>query len=173
MRLAQDRFSFFASNALRSQINQHDVTLGATAHNAQTALCERFGHDLGVLDDLLLVGLETRSHGFFEGNSFGSNDVHERAALQAREDSAVDGFFVLGFHQDDAAARSAQALVGGRCHYVGVRHGVGINTCRNETCIVRHINQKNGANIFGHFGKACKVNVQTVGRCASNDELGF
>ena len=149
------------------------MTLGATTHNAQAALGEGLSHDLGVLDDLLLVGLETRCHGFFEGYGFGRNDVHERAALQAREDSAVDGFFVLGFHQDDATARSAQALVRGGCHDVGVRYGVGINTCCNEACIVRHINQKNGANIFSNFGKACKVNVQTVGRCASNDELGF
>ena len=173
MRLAQHGFGFFAGNALGPQVNQHDVALCAATDNAQTALRESFCNDLGVFDDLLLVSFELGCEGFFERHSLGRNHMHKGAALQARKDGAVNGFFVLGFHQDDAAARAAQTLVGGGGDHVGVGHGVGVNACRNEAGIVRHVDQEQGAYIFGHFGKSGKVNVQTVSGSACNDELGL
>ncbi len=77
----------------------------------------RFGHrraqGLRVLDHPLLVGLPLGLHGLGEGHRLGRDDVHQRAALDAREVHLVDGLGPLGAAQDDPAARAAQGLVGG------------------------------------------------------------
>ena len=97
--------------------------------------------------------------------------MHQWAALQTGEHRAVDGFFVLGFHENDAPARAAQTFVRGGGDHIGVRHRVGVDACRNQTRVMRHVHQKNRAYLFGHFGKAGEVYVQAVSRCACNDQL--
>ena len=58
MGTAQHRFGFLARDALGAQIHQHHMTFSAATDNAQTALYQGLGHDAGVGDHLLLVGLE-------------------------------------------------------------------------------------------------------------------
>ena len=38
---------------------------------------------------------------------------------------------------------------------------------------MRHVHQENGAHVFGHLGKARKVNMQGVGAGPGDDQLGF
>src|SRR5687767_3583888 len=65
----------------------------------------RADDDLRVLHDLLLVGLELRRQRFLEGHGLGRDHVHQRTALEAWKDRAVDDLLVLRLHQDDAATR--------------------------------------------------------------------
>ena len=107
------------------------MALGAAADDTQTALGQCFGNDLRVLHHLLLVAFELRCHRFFEGDGFGCDDMHQRTTLQAREDGAVDRLLMLSLHQNNATARTAQTLVGGGGHHVGMRHRVGVDACGN------------------------------------------
>ena len=145
------------------------MALGAATDNTQTALCQSLGNGLGVFHHLLLVGFEVRRHRFFESDGFGSNHVHQRTALQAREDRAVNRLLMLCLHQNNAAARTTQAFVGGGCHHVSMGHRVGVDTRSNQARIVRHVHQENRAHVFRHFGKTCEVDMQTVGRSTGND----
>jgi hypothetical protein len=109
---------------------------------------------------------------FLEGDGLGGDHVHQRAALQAREDGAVDRLLVLRLHQDDAAARAAQALVGGRSHDVGVRHRVGVHARGDQAGVVGHVDHEDRADVLGDLGEAFEVDAQRIGRGARDDQLG-
>ena len=79
---------------------------------------------------------------------------------------------MLGLHEDDAPTWTAQAFVGGGSDHIGMRHRVGVDASGNESRVMRHVHQKDGTNLFGHFRKTRKVNVQAVGRGTGNDQLG-
>ena len=66
------------------------MAFGAAADDAQAALGKRLGQDDGVLRDLLLVGLELGRERLLERDRLGGDHVHQRAALDAGEDRAVD-----------------------------------------------------------------------------------
>ena len=51
---------------------------------------QRFGQRLGVVDDLLGVLLELGLQRFAEADRLAGDDVHQRPALDAGEDAAVD-----------------------------------------------------------------------------------
>ncbi len=76
---------------------------------------------------------------FLERHGLARDHVHQRAALQAGEDGAVHGLFVLGLHQDDAATGAAQALVGGGGDHVGEGHGVGVHARSDQAGVVGHV----------------------------------
>jgi hypothetical protein len=109
---------------------------------------------------------------FLEGHRLGRDHVHQRAALQAGEDGAVDRLLVLGLHQDDAAARAAQALVGGGGDHVGKRHRVGVDAGGDQAGVVGHVDHEDGADFFGDVGEALEIDAQAVGRGAGDDQLG-
>ena len=66
------------------------MVVGSAGDDAEAFGGERFGEHLGVGDDLVGVGGEVGIEGFFKGYGLGRDDVHERAALLAGEDGAVD-----------------------------------------------------------------------------------
>ena len=84
--------------------------------------------------------------------------MHQRAALQTGEDGAVDGFLVLALHQNDAAARTAQAFVSRGRNHIGMWHRVGVDACGDQACVVRHVDQEDRADVFGDFGKTLEIN---------------
>ena len=172
MGIAQRRFCGFTGDAFGAQIDQHDMALGAATDDAKATLSQGFRQDVGVFQNLLLIGFEAWLKCFFECHCFGRDDMHQGAALQTGEHRAVDGFFMRGFHQNDAAARSAQTFVRGGGDHIGMRHRVGVDARRDQTCVMRHVHQKNGADFFGHFGETREVDVQAVSRCPCNDQLG-
>ena len=51
-------------------------------------------------------------HSCLVGNCLCGNHVHQRSTLQARENRGIDCLLVRRLHQDKAAARPAQRLVG-------------------------------------------------------------
>ena len=85
------------------------MVVGAAGGDAEAVPGQRRGQRLGVLDDLLLVGLELGLEGLAEGDGLGGYDVHQRAALHAREDIAVDELVeVLIVGHDEPAAWATQ-----------------------------------------------------------------
>ncbi len=93
-------FGFGAEDATLKDVDEEDVGVGAAGDDAEAARGELFGEDFGVRDDLGGVGAEVGMEGFTEGDGFGGDDVHERAALLAGEDGAVDGGGELLFAED-------------------------------------------------------------------------
>src|SRR5206468_674218 len=92
-----------------TQVYQHQVVVGAAGLQAVAVFQQRVRQGLGVPDDLLGVPLELRPQRLAEGDRLGGDDVHQRAALAAGEDTAVDRLgegLVVG--QDQAAARAAE-----------------------------------------------------------------
>jgi hypothetical protein len=98
--------------------------------------------------------------------------MHQRAALNAREDRRVHLFrdlVVIG--QDHAAARAAQGLVGGRRRHMGMREGAGVKARGHQTGEVRHVDQKVSPHGIGDFPHLRKVDDARDGRAAGDDHL--
>ena len=98
------------------------MVVGASRDDPQTALVEGGGETSSVGDDLALIAPELRVQGFPESDRLGRNDVHQRSALHARENRAVDPLGELLRAHDETAAWTTQGLVGRGGHEVTVRH---------------------------------------------------
>ena len=98
-----------AVEALRAEVDEHEVVVGAAGDDAEPVAGERGGERRGVGDDLPLILVEPRLERFVEADRLGGDDVHERAALDAGKDHGIDLLRELLPAQDDAAARAAQA----------------------------------------------------------------
>ncbi|MNV18417.1 hypothetical protein D3C71_1092400 [compost metagenome] len=169
--VAQHSLGILASDALRSQVDQHHVGLGASGDQAQPSLLQCLAHCRGIGQHLLLVDLELGFERFLERHRLAGDRVHQRAALRTGEDGRVDRLLVLLFHQDHAAARAPQAFVRGGGHEVGVRHGVRVNAARDEAGVVGHVDHEVGAHLFRDLGKALEVDAKRIGRRAGDDQL--
>ena len=111
---------------------------------------QRGGEGLGVLHDLLGVLLELGLEVFAERDGLGGDDVHQRAALAAGEDAAVDVFvelFVVG--EDQAAARAAEGFVGGGGDDVGVREGGRVRAADDQAGDVGDVGHQQRADFIG------------------------
>ena len=167
----QHALGLFAGDALGAQVNQHHMALGAARDDAQAAPHQGLGHGGGVLDHLLLVDLELGRQGLFECHRLGADHVHQRAALDAGEDGAVDLLGDRVLHQDQAATRTAQGLVRGRCDDVGIRHWVGVDARGDQAGIVRHVDHEIRPDGLGHLGETLEIDLQRVGRSAGDDQF--
>ena len=145
------------------------------------------GQGLRIGDYLLLVINETRLERLVERHGLRRNAVLERTTLSAREYSGIEnlGHFLYNTlrrlesprvievlaHKDDAAARSAQGLVSGGSHYVGIFHGVLEQTGRNHSGSMGHIHHKNGTHLVGNLPHPGVIPLAGVGGSSSDDEL--
>ncbi len=162
----------FAVEAFRTQINEHEVVVGATADDSVAERGQSSGEGLGVFDDLGGVVFEVRLEAFAEADGLGGDDVHERAALHAWEDLAVDLFgevFVVG--EDDAATRPTKGLVRGAGDEVGVFHRRRMRTTRDEASDVGHIDEEVSADAFGDLAHLFEVDDAWVGAGTGGDHL--
>ena len=167
----EQRFGGLARDLERTKVDKHHVAFSVAGNDAQAALDELFGHGSGVLHHLLAVDLEGRVKGFAEGHGLGGDDVHERTALHAREDGGVDLLLKVGTAEDEAAARTAERLVRGRRHDVGVAERGRVDAGGDEARIVGHVDHQVGADGVGDFGKALEVDAKRVGGGAGDDDL--
>ena len=147
------------------------MALCAARDDPQSAFfAEHPGHHTCIGDDLFLVALEAGFERFLEGHRLGSDDMHQGAALQARENCRIDGLLVLRLHQDDAAARPAQGLVRGRGDDVGVGDRVGVVTRRDQPCVMRHIYPEDRTDFLGDLGEALEVDAQRIRGGTGDDD---
>src|SRR5574340_924780 len=80
---------------------------------------------------------------------------------------------MLGTGQDQAAARTAQGLVGGGGDEVGDADRIGVVARRDQTGIVRHVHEQVGTDAVGDGAEALPVDDQRVGGSARHDHLGL
>ena len=149
------------------------MVVGAAGYKLYPALLQSRSQRLCVFHDLAGIFLKLRLQCLAKADGLCRNDVLQRAALRAGEHCRVDALGndgVVG--QDQAAAGSAQGLVGGGGHYIGVGHGALVLTARHQTGNVRHIHHQVCAVAVGDLGKLFKVDGAGVGRSARHQHLG-
>ena len=134
---------------------------------------------LGVLDRAADVRSEAVGEGQLEADGLGRDDVHQRSALEAGEDVAVDRLREraldrrevgridlrrqLEATEDHAAAGPAQGLVGRRRHDVGVGEGARVQAGGDEAGDVRHVDHEQGTDLVGDGCHALELDDPRVG----------
>ena len=156
-----------------AEVDEEEVVVGAAGHDPVAARLHRGAEGARVLDDLGGVGLELGLEALAETHGLGGDDVHERAALGARENRGVDHLGVGGAAEDQAAARAAQGLVRGGRDEVGMGNGRRVVTRGDEAGDVRDVGEEQGADGAGDFTHAGEVDDAGVGAGADGDHLGL
>ena len=80
---------------------------------------------------------------------------------------------MFGLGQDQAAARTAQGLVGGGGDEVGDTDRAGVVACRDQTGVVRHVHEQISTDAVGDGAEALPVDDQRVSGCSGHDHLGL
>ena len=107
-----------------------------------------------------------------EGHGLSRNDVHQRAALHAGEDSGVDllrKLFIV--RQDHAAAWTAQGLVRRRRHHMRVRDRRRMHAAGDEASEMRHVDEEICADFIGDFAERLEVDNARIGRTTRDDDF--
>ena len=148
------------------------MVVRAARDDAEAILLQRLSERLGVLDGLRCVLLELRAQCLAERDGLRRDDVHERAALDAREDGLVELLAELCIlAEDHAAARAAQRLVRRRRDDVGVRDRARVKASGDEAGDVRNVDHEVGTDLVGDLCEAREVDDARVGGCAGDNHL--
>ena len=150
--------------------------VGAPAQHADAGLGgvgpgEALGEDLRARQGAPLPLGELLGRRDLQRHRLGGDHVLQRTALHAREHRGVDLLAQLRLGQDEPAARTAQRLVRGGGHHVGVGHRVGVQARRDQAGEVRHVHHEQGARLVGDLPEAGEVQLARVGRPARDDQL--
>ena len=146
----------------------------AARYDAVAELRQLIRERCRILYDLCAVFLERGLERLTECNRLCRNDVHEGAALNAGEDRLVDlrAEFLIA-SEDDAAARAAQRLVGGRGNDICMRHGIRMLPCGNQPRDMRHIHHEERTDRLCNRPDALKINRTRIRRSARNNHFGL
>jgi hypothetical protein len=110
-RLAERRFGDFPGQTLGEHVDEHEMVVGAAAHEAKPVAAQRGRKSCGVGDNLPLILAKGGFQRLPETDGFGRDDVHQRTALHSGKHSAVEIFCVLLAAENETGTRAAQRLV--------------------------------------------------------------
>ena len=161
-----------ALHALRPEIDQHQMVVGAAGDDVEAAALQRRRKRPRILDDALRIDLEVGPQRLAERDRLRGDDMHQRPALQAGEDRRVDllrDLLVVG--EDQAAARTAQRLVRGRRDDMRMRDRRRMHAAGDEPGEMRHVDHQIGADRIGDLAEALEIPDARIGRAAGDDEL--
>ncbi len=178
-RLVQQVLGLLAVDRSVTQVDQHEVHVGAARAHADPGSLDVVGHqplgqDLRPAHRALLTVAELLAHRDLERHGLRRDDVHQRAALLPGEHRGVD---LLGqvrvVRQDEPGPRSADGLVHRGRHDVRVRHGRGVHAGGHQAGEVRHVDPQVRAHLVGDLTERGEVQLAGVGRPARDDDLGL
>ena len=149
------------------------MVVGPAGYDVNAAPDKDIGHCPGILDDLLLVRLELRFHGFLEGNGFRRNHMHERPALVARKDGKIQFLFNIrvGFCQEQAGPGAPQGLVGRSRRHVRDVDRAWIQPGSDQAGHVGDVGHQVCADLVGNFPESLPVQPARVRGKAGHDQL--
>jgi len=101
-----------ARHAERPEVDEHQMVVGTTRHDAKTLFRQGRGECLRVGDDVGRVLAEGGLARLAERDGLGRDDVHQRAALQAGEHRLVDAGRVFVARKDRTGAGPRAASCG-------------------------------------------------------------
>ena len=147
------------------------------------------GHGCGVFLHLVLVFLILGSESLAEGHCLGRNHMLQRAALNAGEHGGIEQrrhfahFALLGCltpgivevlaHEDHAAARTAEGLVGCGGDDMRVFQRIVEQSGGNQTGGVSHVDHEDGAYLIGNLTHAGIIPFTRIGARAAHNQLGM
>src|SRR5215217_7145183 len=162
-------FQFLARDAGTFQVDQDQVVVRSPGDEIQAPFQQPIGHHFAVRDDIAGVLLELGLERFSQGDGLAGYRVHQRAALHAGEDAAVDLLGKLLAAEDHTPAGSSKRLVG-RCGYdLGVGYGGGVDACGDKACDVGHIRQEEGPDLVGDLTEPLEVEDARVSAGSGKD----
>ncbi len=153
-----------------AQVDLHQVRVGAAGEDVQAALLQRLGEHISVAADLRLVLAEGVGRRDLEAGRLRRDGVHERSALDAREDGAVDRPRVLLPAEDEAAARPGEGLVCRRGDEVAMLDRVRVQPGGHEAREVRHVAQQQRADLVRDLAEPVGLDGTRVRRAAADDQ---
>src|SRR5579884_3673715 len=154
-----------------SQVDEHEVVVGAAADQDDVAPAQPGGERLGVGHHVGCVLLEFRLHALVQHHRLGGDGVVVRAALGAGEHRLVDRVGVLGLAEDHAAPGTAHRLVGGEGDEVRMRHRARMRTAGHQPGEVGHVDQQVRTDLPGDAGEGLEVEDAGIGAVAGDDHL--
>ena len=131
----------------------------------------------GVFEHLLLVAVKLRTQSFAESHGLGRDNMHERTALNAGKNLAVQALghifalFLIG--QDHAAARAAQGLVRSGGGNVGVGNGRRMQTGGHKSGDMGHIDNELGPHFVGRLAESSEIDDTRIGAGSGHNHGGF
>ena len=131
------------------------------------ALCQ----NASTLQGALLALLEFLGSGNLHSNGLGSDHVHQRSALLAREDVGIDLLGIILLGQNHAGARATQGLMHGGGHDIRVRHWARVQASSNEASKVGHIYPQVSADLISNFTEGREIHGSRVSRPAADNDL--
>ncbi len=157
-------------DVLRPKIDEHEVVVGAAGDDAVTVLGQAGGERLGIHDDLPLVIAELRLERFVKADGLGRDDVHERAALDAREHGARRSALANCSWHMTMPPRGPRRLL---CVVVVTNCACGIGrgmlAAGDEPGDVRHVDEQKRADGIGDLAHAREIDDARIGGGAGGD----
>ena len=110
---AQGLLGGITFHAFRRKIDQREMRVRAAGDNGVACLNKSARHGAAIINNSLAVGFEFRFERVAKSHRFTRDDVHQWAALSAREDGGVEFLLQvsIGTGKDNAATRAAQSFV--------------------------------------------------------------
>src|SRR4030095_3840482 len=115
------------------------MVIRTSRYNPKASIRKLLSKHLCIRDDLLLIVLECGCHSLLKANSFGCNDVHERAALHGWKYRAIELLLKLLATHHHASTRTSQRFVRRSSDKIHVRDWARMETNCDESCNVRNI----------------------------------
>ena len=169
MGLVAGDLDFLAGGMFRTEVDQHQMVVGAAGNDAEPFVLERLGQHGGILHQLLLISFEFRAHGFLEADRLGCDHMFERTALQAGEHFGVDRLDVFFLAEDEAGTRAAQGLVRGRGHYIAIGNRGRMQSGRHQTGDMRHVNEEIRIGLVGDLAQTGEIDNARISGGAGQD----
>ena len=148
------------------------MVVGTAGNQTEAFSLQAFGKSLGILDNVFCVLSEFRLQSFAKSNSLSSNNVHQRATLNAGENSLVDFlgiFLVIG--QNQTAARTTQSFMGSSGYDISIRNRRRMQACCNQTGDVCHINQQQSAVSMRDISDAFEIDNARISAGTGNNQF--
>ncbi len=158
--------------AHRLAVQQEEVCVGAAARDAQPLVGQSASEGLGVGHRLMLELMELLRLRQSESRRHRRKLIHMRPPLQTRENRTINiASEVRVRGQDTGPARSAEGLMRGERHHVGIANRCGVGPRHNHTGNVGDIGQEVRPHPIGDLSELRPVWLAGIGGVAGDDQL--
>ena len=141
-------------------------------NNTEILLLQSLSHSLGIVNNLLSILLESRGKSFLESNCLSCNNVHQRAALNAREYSLIELLAKLGIlTENHTTARTTQSFMGSSCYYICIWYWRRMQSCSYQTSDMSNIYHEICTYRMSNFCQTREVKSAGICRSTSNNQL--
>ena len=144
-----------------------------TGYDLDISVHQSLAKCLCIINDRFSVCFEIIGKSFLEADCFCCDHMHQRTALDTRENCLVEIIFICCFliAEDHTATWSAQCLMCCRCYNICVWDRAFMHACCNQTCNMCHIYHKYGTDFIGDLTEFLKIDLTCISRSSCNDHL--